>query len=324
MRSSDGGKLKIGNTRIDLWSGYLQVAQLFVRVATGQRKSQSGRLYDIDRTDLVKVFARSKSAPLVNLILDAWNGRTFYGERFGAPPRGKVGDFLTEQNIPEWAQGVGKETWNRLMLLVVQDATDALIEEGYPMGVAAGTLAFYGTGVQTYEVSPSAKLQSARDDVARQIYNKNWDELKPSQQKRLRRGKSIVSAEIESKRERRKLGPAQIGKHFLKDVLESGQRIHQSMPEEIQTELELIAMTTGGISKTIAGGYFLNDKRYETYEKYATEELERRLGRLIVSRGAIWRRTNQASKVKRAKKEITAAKARARKRLLRQIEIGSL
>jgi len=155
LRSANGGKVKIGDTRIDLWSGYLQPAQLFTRLAASlggkdNRKSQNGQYYYMPVPKLLYQFGRSKANPVMGLVIDVASGSTFYGEPVGTPPKGAAGEVMTEMGVPKWVQGVSKETWNRMIPLVIQDTNDAYREEGIPMAVTAAILSFYGAGVQSY------------------------------------------------------------------------------------------------------------------------------------------------------------------------------
>ena len=150
LRASDGGKIRVSDSRFDLWAGYLQPAQLMVRLATGQRKSANGKIYDVEAKRLLFDFGRSKANPIVGFVVDAYTGSTFYGGKFLGPPKGVAGKEMTDMGVPKWVQGVSKEAWNRMVPLVIQDTIDALELEGIPMAVTAGTLAFYGGGIQTY------------------------------------------------------------------------------------------------------------------------------------------------------------------------------
>lgn len=150
LRASDGGKIRVGDSRFDLWAGYLQPAQLMIRLASGQRKSANGKIYDVEAKRLLYDFGRSKANPIVGFVVDAYTGSTFYGGKFLGPPKGVAGKEMTDMGVPKWVQGVSKEAWNRMVPLVIQDTIDALELEGIPMAVTAGTLAFYGGGIQTY------------------------------------------------------------------------------------------------------------------------------------------------------------------------------
>lgn len=322
LRSSDGGKIKIGNTRVDLWAGYLQAAQMYMRIITGQRKSQSGRLYDVDRRDLVETFGRSKMAPLLGLALDLYRGRTFFGEKLAAPPRGKAGEILTKGGIPENIQGIGKEIWNRIGPLVGQDFADAAWDAGIDMAMGAATLSFYGFGVQTYQVWPTAKLQMARNEVAQKEYNKQWDDLKPTEQGILKRRPELKAAEAKAIEERRKLGPGDWTKYHLKPLNDSAKRMQKALPDKLRTELELLEMTPGGVARRIKGDFYLNDKRYEAYESYAVTEIKRQVTPIIES--PQWKNMDFVSRLERMQKAITNAKARARKRILYEVNRGEL
>ena len=322
LRSSNGGKLKIGNKRIDLWSGYLQPAQLFVRLATGQRKSQAGRLYDVDIRDTLESFARSKTAPVVGLALDIWRGKTFYGEKLGAAPRGKVGEFLTEKGVPKSVQGISKEVWNRTAPLTAQDFGDAFVDAGIPSAVGMGALGFYGMGVQTYENWPAAKLQEARNQAAMEKHGKRWDDLKHIEQKRLKKEPALKDIEAQTIEERRKMGPGDYAKYIEKPLNDSAKRMQRQLPEKIQTELELLDMTPGGVKRTISRDFVLNDNRFNAYEKYAVENIEKLLKPRIEA--ASWKDREYLSRLKVAQEKITKAKANARKRVLREINQGKL
>jgi hypothetical protein len=166
LRSSDGGKIRYGNSRFDLWSGYLQPAQLLVRLATGQKKTQAGEIIKANRGRIIEDFGRSKANPIVGLIIDAYTGRTFYGGRFGGPPKGRPGEVMTKYNVPSWLQGVSKEVWNRMVPLVIQDAADALADAGIPMAVTAGMFSFFGGGTQTYPMWSSTQLKIEQNKMA--------------------------------------------------------------------------------------------------------------------------------------------------------------
>jgi hypothetical protein len=79
-RSSDFGKIKIGNTRIDPLGGFSQVIVFLSRVLDGKTKTGSGVIapnrgenipYGVDNTyQLIAKFVRSKLAPAVGTPID--------------------------------------------------------------------------------------------------------------------------------------------------------------------------------------------------------------------------------------------------------------
>jgi hypothetical protein len=131
-RSADFGKIKIGNTRIDFWGSYLPYVRFVTQVLLGERKSTStGEVYEVDWTDIVQNFVRSKLAPMPGLVWDLKAGKTFIGE---------------EINVENAAQLV----YERLTPIFFQDIRDAIQDTGLP-GIGYGILSMLGVGIQTYE-----------------------------------------------------------------------------------------------------------------------------------------------------------------------------
>ena len=96
----------------------------------------------------------------------------------------------------------------------------------------------------------------------------------------------------------------------------------RQLPDNLQTELELLDMTPGGVKRTISSDFVLNDKRYETYEQYTVENINRLLTPRIEANS--WKTREYLSRLKVAQEKIIDAKAKARKRVLREINQGKL
>jgi hypothetical protein len=135
-RSSDFGKIRIGNTRIDTWGGFQQYARFIAQASTGQRKSTiTGKVSNVDkntfpftsRLDMVYRFGEQKLSPQAGLVTDALRGETMVGEPFD----------------------ITREASERLMPLYIQDLYDATSGDN-PVTALTGIPAFYGAGVQTY------------------------------------------------------------------------------------------------------------------------------------------------------------------------------
>ncbi len=130
--SSDFGKIKIGNTRIDFWGSYLPYVRMVSQIVMGQRKSTAtGDVYDVNRIDIASNFLRSKLAPVPGMVWDLAAGETFLGEELKA----------------ENAQQL---VYERLTPIFIQDINDAVRDSG-EAGLLYGALAMLGVGVQTYE-----------------------------------------------------------------------------------------------------------------------------------------------------------------------------
>lgn len=143
-RSSDFGKIKVGNTRFDIWAGFQQPIRTIAQLLSGQTKgTQSGIIRDLDpkkfpfssRGDLLARFLRGKLSPSASLITDVLQGETFMGEELTPM------NTLVERAIP----------------LYLQDMGDILKEEGIVTTGAAGILSLFGVGVQHFKSKNQVK-----------------------------------------------------------------------------------------------------------------------------------------------------------------------
>ena len=137
-RSSDFGKLKIGDTRIDPMAGLAQATTFLARVGTGKTKTQRGRIeklrgdkraFGAGVTDIMTRFLRSKLSPLLGTMVDVAAGETVVGEKV------TPGSVATRLAVP----------------LSMNDILDSMVEQGVPRGTAISLLSILGWGVQTYD-----------------------------------------------------------------------------------------------------------------------------------------------------------------------------
>jgi hypothetical protein len=152
-RSSNFGKMRFGNTRVDLWGGFQPLARYTAQLATGIYISSTtgkamplggGAFGQTTRLDVLIRFLRSKEAPTPSLITDWLAGSNVVGEEF------------------KWY----KQPLQRLTPLLAQDAFDIYREGGggWPpkpgpivKGLGGYGLGMWGLGVQTYG-PPKAKV----------------------------------------------------------------------------------------------------------------------------------------------------------------------
>ncbi len=133
-RSSDFGKIRIGNTRIDYWGGFIQYARFFAQLAKNERKVVgSGEITGLNRLRTSEYFVRGKLAPAPALVIDLLAGQTYMGEEFKATP-----EFTKEQ------------VEQRLVPLFMQDCLDAIRTEGWVGGFVA-LPGFFGVGITSYK-----------------------------------------------------------------------------------------------------------------------------------------------------------------------------
>lgn len=149
-RSSDFGKIKFGDTRLDPLSGLAQTTTLIGRLATGETKRLSGKVVPIrgnvpygadDSADVIARFLRSKLSPAIGAAVDIASGENVVGEK--VTPFGTAGRMM----VP----------------LAFQDIYDVMRDEGVPEGTALGILSLFGMGLQHYEqkgkAAPEVDLQ---------------------------------------------------------------------------------------------------------------------------------------------------------------------
>lgn len=140
-RSSDFGKLKFGNTRIDPLFGLLQNTVFLTRFASGQTKKQTGQIAPAKSSDITINFLRNKLAPTIGLIFD-------------------LRDILTGQKAPVGhGQTVPQALSNVVFPLGFQDIYSAMKEQGVPEGTIMAILSLFGMGLQTQTPQPNKQTQ---------------------------------------------------------------------------------------------------------------------------------------------------------------------
>jgi len=142
--SSDVGKIKVGNTRLDIWAGYIQYYRFAAQLVMGERKiTGTGEEQKLDRLQVIWRMLQSKGSPIFSLLVDLVSGETYMGE-----PMYEGG----------W-ETLGREAKNRLLFLVAQDILEAIEANGL-VGGLVGIPATLGVGAVSYEDKPSGKLPS--------------------------------------------------------------------------------------------------------------------------------------------------------------------
>ncbi len=134
--SSDFGKMRVGNTRWDIWGGFQQWARVFSQLVSGYRKTGDGKIQKLSkkefpfdsRFDVAENFALGKLAPIPALVVEMLNGQQMMGGDL------TLKDAALQNTLP----------------LYVQDFREAYDELGLAAIPATGVPAFFGVGVQTY------------------------------------------------------------------------------------------------------------------------------------------------------------------------------
>ncbi len=134
--SSDFGKLKFGNTRVDMLSGLSQTSVLLSRIATGKISTPHGvqsirgdvPFGQPNSADVLGRFLRTKLSPALGGLVDLVSGKDLSGKKATA---------LTV------AKGL-------TMPLSFGDIYDAMRDQGVLKGTALTMLSIFGAGIQNY------------------------------------------------------------------------------------------------------------------------------------------------------------------------------
>ncbi len=178
-RSADFGKLKIGDTRLDIWTGYVQYARFAAQMLAGERKEAYGNISKEDRATIAGRFLQSKTSPAAGLLLDLMRGETYMGEAIAKDTTA----FL-------------KQAKERLFPLALQDTMDAMEQNGIN-GLAYALPASLGIGVLTYVND----FIIARNKVARQAGFASWADVDPATKRHLEKLPAIQQAALEYDRQ---------------------------------------------------------------------------------------------------------------------------
>ena len=165
VRSSDWGKIRIGDARYDIWGGIQQPMRLAFRIG----------LSGIDRLRTEDPVRNSDPFSLIG---------QFVSYKF-APPITLAHTLLTGKNIIGQKESITETTVNAMLPLVIQDIRDAWELEGPKKAAVAGTAAFFGLGVSTFKDSESATRRRikalvgrGKDAEAIQLWKKHNSETK--------------------------------------------------------------------------------------------------------------------------------------------------
>ena len=140
--SADFGKIKVGNTRIDLFGGFSQYTRLAAQLISGKITSTtSGKVIKIGegykpttRIDVVVRTLEGKQAPVFSFAYGLFKGQNWLGDKFDVP----------------------KEAANRFIPMVIQDFVDLYKDD--PSLFPLGFLGVFGAGLQTYKPRQPKKL----------------------------------------------------------------------------------------------------------------------------------------------------------------------
>lgn len=144
-RSPDFGKIKVGNTRWDVWGGFQQYIRLASQIFSGYEKKSNGNVVPLgpDRNQNTKAdkffgFFRGKLSPIPSILVDYGTGKTAVGEDV------ELTNEMKEHLIP----------------MIGNDVADAWKEQGAMSLVYTGMPSFFGVGTTTYKEKEPTESKS--------------------------------------------------------------------------------------------------------------------------------------------------------------------
>jgi hypothetical protein len=144
--SSDLGKMKVGDTRIDIWGGYQQYIRMFAQLYTGKYTSSTsgkeiklGEGYKpLTRWDILWRQIESKESPIASLVTDILKQQNYAGEKI---------------NIP-------KELGSRFVPMLLGDLYDLYNDD--PKLLPLSIVGMFGAGLQTYKPKSKKIVKNKR------------------------------------------------------------------------------------------------------------------------------------------------------------------
>jgi hypothetical protein len=173
--STDFGKAKIGDTRIDVWGGMLPYARTFYRVLAGRRSTEFGREITAEpgiggrvmfAASELQRFGESKLAATPGAVLALTRGRTYAGQDIYEDPVA-ARRWLAEQFTPLGAKSI----------------YDAWQKEGPAVGAALTGPALLGVGINTYQNDPYRQYQAGADPLVPKTMMHSWSVYKSLNQR---------------------------------------------------------------------------------------------------------------------------------------------
>ena len=295
-RSSDFGKIRFGNTRIDFWGGYSQMARLVGQLAMAETKgTDSGRIMKANRGDIVWRFIQTKLSPAAGFSVDMLRGETFLGKQLELSP-----------------EVVNSQIYERFTPLFIQDVVDALNYQGLISAAIVSPLALHGIGAMTYPKSPSSEAIQLKDTLSRRTFGRSWDDIGAIGQKYLRESNAEIELmERKAHLEREDFGSVAKRLEEQRNVMN---KIMDSMPSNIRDDFEKLNVYVPGLSRSISGGWYLNDKRYKEYQNVLKKDMRLYLTRLKTS--PIYNNAPDEMKPLLIEEVIKALKQKAREQIL--------
>jgi hypothetical protein len=170
-RSSDFGKIRIGNLRLDPFAGFSQMVTFLSRMISGQSKSlRSGKIKDLGeggfgrtRLDVIGSFIRSKMAPIPSAFVDFADAPKEGTKKWGIPKIAEFENRVYFKNIVGEEQTIPERVMSLTTPIYTQDVLTIYSEEGLPMTALATVSDIVGIGSQYHSKSEEATEDALKE-----------------------------------------------------------------------------------------------------------------------------------------------------------------
>jgi hypothetical protein len=304
--ASDFGKIRVGDTRVDVYGDGGPYIRALIQFMMQRKTNQAGRIRRRVGIEPIKQLLRNKRAPFIDFAEIKEEGGVKYlvakaGEKITEPKVGEMSYFITRDLlvrpfVPFFVQGTIEAAWN----------------DGVPIGLWAGAEEFFSGTTLSYEPSNYAKAQLLQDQTAVAKYDKLWEDLTPRQQEIIRKEVPELH-DYEEKAAFERLPSEEIS---LTEQNRARKQVKKLLEPDIKTLIDKAQITLTAPSRTL-GEFWLNDKRYEAYQQYYAEEVNRRVKEPRATLA-------EEKKKEKIRKDIENAKTIARNRLKKEMAQGKI
>jgi hypothetical protein len=301
-RSSDFGKIRFGNTRIDFWGGYSQIARFVAQLLTAEAKgADTKRIMKVNRGDIIWRFIQSKLSPAAGLSVDLIRGETFLGKQ------------LESEMIPE-------QVFQRFTPLFIQDVVEAARYQGLLSAAVVAPLAMHGIGAMTYPQRPAAEAAKIKDVESRKVFGVGWDNLGPIGQQYLMESNPDIS--ILERRARAERENFDMVARRLEEQRKVMNGILKKMPSSVKNELKDLNVYLPGLSRYVSNGWYLNDKKYSQYKKEVHRNMSIYLTRLINI--PVWKTLKPEMRASLVEELVKEIKESVRDKMIKDVTIDDI
>ena len=298
-RSSDFGKIRFGNTRIDFWGGYSQIARFVAQLVTAETKgTDTSRVMPINRGGVVWRFLQTKMSPAAGLTTDLLRGETFLGKQLEITP-----------------EGISEQAFERLTPLFIQDVVDALRYQGFTSAAIVAPLAAHGIGAMTYPMRPSSQVSILKNRLSLETFGRSWDEIGDVAQNYLvETNPEIELIERKARSERENFDLVATRLEEQRKIMNG---IIDKMPITIKKELNNLDVYIPGLSRYVNNNYYLNDSKYKEYQSKVVSYMKSYLSQIHTL--GIWNDVPDTMKASLIEEIVVAIKKQAKDEILTSI-----